>query len=108
MEAGDLGNARSAQILDVVHGIPGATGGYWGDPRRGHGVPRLRISNHFGLIRLPGTGSAGIVDATSQEDWAKGKESKAFKKEFSPQWFTKWVKDFYVLGGVVVYHGESD
>ena len=49
----------------------------------------------------------GILDASSQEDWDKARESKAFKEEFFPQWFTKWVKDFYVLGGVEVYHGEK-
>jgi hypothetical protein len=47
----------------------------------------------------------GIMDATSPEDWAKARESKAFKEEFFPQWFAKWVKDFYVIGGAEVYHG---
>ena len=50
----------------------------------------------------------GILDVSTQEDWDKARETKAFKEEFFPQWFTKWVKDFYVLGGVEVYHGEKE
>jgi hypothetical protein len=49
----------------------------------------------------------GILDAASQEDWDKARESKEFKEEFFPQWFSQWVADFYVLGGVDVYHGEN-
>ncbi len=49
----------------------------------------------------------GILDAASQEDWDKARESKEFKEEFFPQWFSQWVEDFYVLGGVDVYHGEN-
>ena len=49
----------------------------------------------------------GIMDMTSLEEWGKAHETKAFKEEFFPQWFSKWVADFYVLGGVEVYHGEK-
>ena len=50
----------------------------------------------------------GILDITSLEDWGKARESNAFKEEFFPQWFSKWVADFYVLGGVEIYYGESE
>jgi len=49
-----------------------------------------------------------IMDVTSLEDWNKAHETEAFKEEFFPQWFSKWVADFYVLGGVELYHGESE
>ena len=50
----------------------------------------------------------GILDLSNLEDWGKARESKAYKEEFFPQWFSKWVADFYVLGGGELYHGESD
>jgi hypothetical protein len=49
----------------------------------------------------------GIMDVTSLEAWNKAHETKAFKEEFFPQWFSKWVADFYVLGGEDVFYGES-
>jgi hypothetical protein len=49
----------------------------------------------------------GILDTTSPEEWEKSRESEAFKEFFS-QWFSKWAADFYVLGGIELYHGESD
>ena len=50
----------------------------------------------------------GILDSTNLEEWRKDRDSKKYKEEFFPQWFSKWVADFYVLAGVEVYHGESD
>jgi hypothetical protein len=48
----------------------------------------------------------GILDATSPEEWGKSRESKDFEEFFS-QWVSKWAADFYVLGGIELYHGES-
>jgi len=48
----------------------------------------------------------GILDAANLEEWGKSRGSKAFK-EFLSQWLSKWVADFYILGGVELYHGES-
>jgi hypothetical protein len=48
----------------------------------------------------------GILDATSLEQWGKSRESEAFK-EFLSQWLSKWAADFYILGGIELYHGES-
>jgi hypothetical protein len=50
----------------------------------------------------------GIMDISGLENWKNDTETKAFKEEFFPQWFSKWVKDFYVIGGEEVYHGEND
>ena len=50
----------------------------------------------------------GILDIESLEGWNKDRESKAFEEEFFPQWFSKWVADFYVLGGTEVYFGQSN
>ena len=49
-----------------------------------------------------------ILDVTSLKEWGKSRESKAFKEEFFPQWFSNWVADFYILGGIELYRGESD
>lgn len=50
----------------------------------------------------------GILDSTSLEDWNQDRNSKTFKEEFFPQWFSKWVADFYVLAGMEVFEGQSD
>ena len=50
----------------------------------------------------------GILDVTNPEEWGKSRESKAFKDEFFPQWSSKWAADFYILGGIELYYGESD
>jgi hypothetical protein len=49
----------------------------------------------------------GILDVTSQEDWDKARDSKRFKEDFFPQWFSNWVADFYVLAGTELYHNEN-
>lgn len=50
----------------------------------------------------------GILDCTDLESLKKDSESKAFKEDFFPQWFSKWVADFYVLVGMEIYDGKSD
>ena len=50
----------------------------------------------------------GIMEVTSVEDWKKDMDTKAYKEDFSPQWISKWVGDFYVLSGDEVYYGESE
>lgn len=49
----------------------------------------------------------GILESTSLQDWDKDRNSKTFKEEFFPQWFSKWVADFYVLAGMELYDGNS-
>lgn len=50
----------------------------------------------------------GILDCTDLEALKTDSESKAFKEEFFPQWFSKWVADFYVLVGMEVYDAKSE
>ena len=49
----------------------------------------------------------GIVDVDNLQEWQKATESKQFREEFFPQWFTRWVGDFYVLVGIEVYEGRG-
>ncbi|UCD21872.1 MAG: hypothetical protein JSW22_07575 [Chloroflexota bacterium] len=48
----------------------------------------------------------GILDTTSLDEWGKSRETKAFK-DFLSQWLSKWVADFYILGGIELYHREG-
>ena len=90
----------------LLLGLPGAKsftllkmmGGIQGNGQKGN--PPNPTKSPFNYI--------GILDLTSLEDWGKARESKAFKEEFFPQWFSKWVADFYVLGGGEIYYGESE
>jgi hypothetical protein len=49
----------------------------------------------------------GIVDTDNLEEWQTNTESKVFREEFFPQWFSRWVADFYVLVGTEVYSGTK-
>jgi hypothetical protein len=49
----------------------------------------------------------GIVDVDNLGAWQGDTESKRFREEFFPQWFSRWVADFYVLVGTEVYEGQS-
>jgi hypothetical protein len=90
----------------LLVGLPGSKtytlvkmmGGIQGDGQKG--TPPSPTKSPFNYI--------GIVDVSSPEEWKKSQESKAFKDEFFPQWFSKWAGDFYVLGGIELYHGGSD
>jgi hypothetical protein len=90
----------------LLLGLPGSKsftllkmmGGIQGDGQKGN--PPNPTKSPFNYI--------GILDATSLEEWNKAHETKAFKEEFFPQWFSKWVADFYVLGGVELYYGKSE
>jgi hypothetical protein len=50
----------------------------------------------------------GVLDIRSREDYMKDMGTKAYKDEFFPQWFTKWVADFYAIPGEEIYHSESE
>ena len=86
-----LNGAKSFTLLSMK-------GGMAGDGKKG--TPPGPTTPPFKYI--------GIMDVTSLEDWNKAHETKDFKEDFFPQWFSKWVADFYVLGGVEVYHGQND
>jgi hypothetical protein len=90
----------------LLIGLPGSKsftlvkmmGGIQGNGQKG--TPPSPTNSPFNYI--------GILDVGNPEKWKKSQESKAFKDEFFPQWFSKWVGDFYLLGGIELYYGESD
>jgi hypothetical protein len=86
-----LSSAKSFTLVKMLGGIKG--NGQEGGP------PEETLSPYKYV---------GIMDLSSLENWKADTETKAFKEDFFPQWFSKWVKDFYVLGGEEVYHGESE
>lgn len=98
----------------------------WCDEYKGPTLLRLDSVKHFTLVSLlggvKGNGQesippeetkppfkyVGILDSTSLEEWNQDRNSKTFKEDFFPQWFSKWVADFYVLAGMEVFEGTSD
>jgi hypothetical protein len=82
--------SKSFTLLKILGGIQG-------DGQKGS--PPSPIKTPYNYI--------GIVDLTDDEEWGKSREGKAFKEFFS-QWLSKWVADFYILGGTELYYGESD
>lgn len=87
----DLSASKSFTLVKMMGGLTG--NGQEGTPPAPAGSPYRFI---------------GILDAVSQEEWDRSRNTEAFKENFFPQWFSKWVKDFYVLGGEEVYYGESE
>lgn len=86
-----LGSVKSFSLVNMLGGVKG---------NGKDGVPPEPGPSPYKYI--------GILDSTSLEEWDKDRNSKTFKDEFFPQWFSKWVADFYVLAGMEVYEGESD
>jgi hypothetical protein len=85
-----LPGSRSFTLLKVM-------GGVQGDGQKGS--PPSPTKPPFNYV--------GILDVTSLEEWGRSRESEAFKV-FLSQWLSKWAADFYILGGIELYHGESD
>ena len=49
----------------------------------------------------------GIMTVYSMEALNKDRDSEKFQKEFFAEWFSKWVGDFYILGGMETYEGSK-
>lgn len=89
----------------LLIGLPGSKsftllkmmGGVQGDGQKGS--PPSPTKPPFNYI--------GVLDVNSLEEWGKSRESEPFE-EFLSQWLSKWVADFYILGGTELYVGESD
>jgi len=50
----------------------------------------------------------GIIDSIGLEAWNQDRNTKTFKEDFFPQWFSKWVADFYVLAGIEIFEGKME
>ena len=86
-----LDSLRSFTLVKMLGGVKG---------NGKEGMPPEETKSPFKYV--------GILDSTSLEDWNKDRNSKTFKEEFFPQWFSKWVADFYVLVGMEVFQEKSD
>jgi hypothetical protein len=86
-----LSGAKSFMLVKMMGGIIG---------NGQKGIPPVPTDSPYKYI--------GIMDLTSLEEWGNTCETKTFKEDFFPQWFSKWVADFYVLGGVEAYYGERN
>jgi hypothetical protein len=84
-----LPGSKSFTLLKMMGGVQG---------NGQQGSPPSPTKSPFNYI--------GILDTTSLEEWAKSRESDAFKA-FLGQWLSRWAADFYILGGTELYHGES-
>jgi hypothetical protein len=85
-----LSSAKTFTLVRMLGGIKG---------NGQEGVPPSETPSPYKYI--------GIMDLTGLDDWKKDTATKTFREEFFPQWFSKWVKDFYVVGGEEIYHGVS-
>ena len=118
--------AKEIILYNLREGVTDEEYKKWCEEYKGPTLLKLSSSKSFTLVKMLGgikgngqKGAApqgtkspynyiGIMDLSSLEDWKKDTTTKAFKDEFFPQWFSKWVADFYVLGGDEVFYGESD
>lgn len=86
----ELGSVKRFTLASMVGGVKG---------NGQENIPPEETNSPFKYV--------GILDSTSLEAWNQDRNSKPFKEEFFPQWFSKWVADFYVLAGVEVFEGEN-
>ena len=84
-----LSGSKSFTLLKMIGGLTG---------NGQKGIPPTQTSGPYKYI--------GILDLSSLEDMDKARQTNAFK-EFFPKWFSEWVADFYILGGVEIYHGKN-
>ena len=86
-----LDSAKSFTLVKMLGGVKG---------NGKEGIPPAETKPPFKYV--------GILDSSSLEDWNRDRNSKTFKEEFFPQWFSQWVADFYILAGLEVFQGKSD
>jgi hypothetical protein len=117
--------AKSIILYNLKDGVIDEEYTKWCQEYKGPFFLSLPACNSFTLVRMlggiKGNGAKGappepaatpfkyigIVDVANLEEWQRSTESRSFKEEFFPQWFTKWVADFYVLVGMEAYEGQS-
>jgi hypothetical protein len=86
-----LNSAKSFTLLKMLRGL------------KGNGEEGISPSETVSPYKY-----IGIMDLSSLKGWEKDSSTKTFKEEFFPQWFSYWVKDFFIIGGEEVYYRESD
>jgi hypothetical protein len=117
--------AKSIILYNLKEGVSDEDYAKWCEEYKGPFFIGLKACNSFTLVKMLGGmrgdgakglppapapspySHIGIVDVTSLEEWQKDTESKAFKEEFFPQWFSRWVADFFILVGMEVYQGKA-
>jgi hypothetical protein len=50
----------------------------------------------------------GVLDVDSKEGWMRDMTTREYKERFFPEWFSKWVGDFYAIIGEEVIYRKSD
>ena len=83
--------AKSYTLLKMM-------GGLEGDGQKG--IPATPTSGPYKYI--------AIYDLESPEDMDRVRQTKEYKEEFYPRWYSEWVADFCTLSGVEIYHGKND
>lgn len=83
--------AKSYTLLKMM-------GGLEGDGQKG--IPATPTSGPYKYI--------AIYDLESPEDMDRARQTKEYKEEFYPIWYSDWVADFCTLSGIEIYHGEND
>jgi hypothetical protein len=81
-----LGSVERFTLINMLGGITG-------DGQKG--LPPQETKPPYQFI--------GVMELSGLEEWKKDTDSKAFKEEFFPQWFSNWVADFYVLAGMEIF-----
>lgn len=118
--------AKSIILYNLKEGISDKDYGKWCEDYKGPFFVSLDACKSFTLMKVlggvKGNGAeasppapaptpftyVGVVDMTGFDEWQRDTESKAFREEFFPQWFSKWVADFYILMGTEVFEaGKS-
>jgi hypothetical protein len=81
-----LDACKSFTLTKVIGGVKG---------NGAEGLPPAPAQSPFKYV--------GVVDVTAFDEWQRDTESKAFREGFFPQWFSKWVADFYILIATEVF-----
>ncbi len=68
------------------------------DPTKGQ--PPELVEPPFKLV--------AILEVNSLEEWAKDRESKAYKEDFMPKYMANWAADTLLLQAEEIYEKESE
>jgi len=68
------------------------------DPTKGQ--PPEPVESPYKLV--------AVLEVDSLEEWAKDRESKAYKEDFMPKYMADWAGDTLLLQAEEIYEKESD